>query len=232
MGWSSVGVAWIAKYWFGLMLAGLLAWWFFTGETVVNVGRSLIGRGRKLSDSHLDADGNVIETPEQIQAQIIGALGRPVELDAVIMARVGASESPGATERERAAIQWVLRNDAESHGWSIAFTAYKAGGAPDTFGTQAGRRYATTGGGRREIHEADLFMAEAILAGQVADPTGGATKFVHYTGYRRFVDFLAAHPKVQAWIDAGARPVALGDVGTLIVFIGAGDALPPGSAYA
>lgn len=226
-------MAGLAKYWPWLAVAGLVLWWFFLGEGPVMLARSFLGRGRRLTSSHdADANNSVDESPWEIQAQVIGALGRSVDLDAVIMARVIASESPGGTEREKVAIGWVLRNDAETHGWSIAFTAYEAGGAPDTFGSQVGRRYATTGGGRREICEQEIWIAEGILSGQIANPVGAATKFIHYTGYRRLVDFLAAHPKVQAWIDAGAQPVALVDVGTLIVFISAGDALPPGSAYA
>lgn len=222
----------LGRYWFYMAAGALLCWWFFTGQGPVGIVRAYFGRGARLTASHLDGAGNVLESPEQIQGQVVGALGRPVELDAVIMARVIASESPGGTVKEKAAIGWVLQNDAAAHGWTLAYTAYKAGPADNVFGSQAGRRYATTGGGTREIYDADLEIAEGIRAGRIPDPTGGATKFVHFTGYRRFRDWLADHPKVQGWIDAGVVPVALGGVGTLIVFVDSGDVLPPGGAYA
>lgn len=216
----------VRKYWIELAAGALLAWWFFTGEGPVNIVRGFFGRGAKLTESHIRPDGSLEETPEQLQGQVVGALGRSVELDAVLMARVSASENPGANEREKAAIQWVLRNDAAAHGWTIrrAVTVN-----PGTLGRQAGRRYSTAGGGVggvREIHEDDLTIAEDILAGALPDPTAGATKFIHYSGYARFRDWLDDNPKVAQW---GGVPVDLGDVGRLVVFVPDGQPLPSGA---
>lgn len=203
--------------WFAVV--GLAAWWFFMGDSPVQVVRRFVGRGKKLTTSHLNPDGSLVESPDDLVAQVRAAMGRDVAEDAVLLARVSASEHSGAAEREKTAIQWVCRNDASAHGWSIRHTVTVN---PGTLGKQAGRRYATDGGGPLgcdEIHEDDLYVAESILAGQLPDPTYGAAKFVHMTGYRKFEDFLLGHPKVQEWIDAGLAPVFLGDVSTLVVFL-------------
>ena len=197
----------------------LLVWWLMAGDSPASVVRHVVGRGARLSASSLDSNGATVESIEAIKAQVEAALGRAVSEDALVMARVIASEDAGGTEAAKVAVGWVLRNDAEAHGWSIRFTATAN---PGTFGRQdRGRRYSTAGGGlgTREIHTDDLLIAEAVTSGEVADPTGGATKFVHYTGYARFRDFLAAYPRVQAWVDGGLVPNFLGGVGALVCFV-------------
>lgn len=204
---------------FWLAVAALCGWWFFKGDNPVQLARSFLGRGKKLTRSTLNADGSLSESVDDLVSQVKTAIGRDVAEDAVAMARVSASEHDGADEREKGAIQWVLRNDAAAHGWSIRHAVTVN---PGTLGSQAGRRYSTAGGGLagcREIHEDDLYVAESILAGAIPDPTYGATKFVHMTHYRRFEDFLLGHPQVQAWLDAGLAPVYLGGVSTLVVFL-------------
>lgn len=216
-----------------LATAAILGWWFFRGENPVQMARKFVGRGKRLTTSHLNADGSLRESPADLVAQVHAATGRSdISETAVLMARVSASENAGAAEREKTAIQWVLRNDAAAHAWSVR-TAVTVN--PGSLGKQAGRRYSTAGGGllgSREIHDDDLYIAEAIERGEVADFTGGATKFIHYTGYKRFVDFLKANPKVQAWIDEdGLEPVFLGGVGNLVVFRSAG-VMPDGQPLA
>lgn len=204
-------------FWLGV--AALCGWWFFVGDDPVQLARTFLGRGKRLTMSHLNADGSLAESVDDIVSQVRAAMGRGVAEDAALMARVSASEHAGANEREKAAIQWVLKNDAEKHGWSIRHAVTVN---PGTLGSQAGRRYSTAGGGlagSREAHEDDLYVAESILAGAISDPTYGATKFVHMTGYERFEDFLLGHPKVQGWLDAGLAPVFLGGVSTLVVFL-------------
>jgi hypothetical protein len=208
-----------ARLAFWLFAAALLGWWFFAGDDPVQLIRQFVGRGKKLSTSTLRADGSLAESVEDIVEQVENALARSVGEDAVLMARVSASEHAGANEKEKAAIQWVLKNDAEKHGWSIQHTVTVN---PGTLGSQAGRRYSTAGGGlagSREIHEDDIYVAESIRAGVIPDLTYGATKFVHMTGYAKFEDFLLGHPKVQAWLDGGLAPVFLGGVSTLVVFL-------------
>lgn len=203
-------------------IALVAGWWFVEGDDPLALLRRIIGRGRRLSSSHLADTGATVESIEEIVGQVRKATGRDVSLDAVVMARVISSESPGGSRKEKTAIGWVLRNDADSHGWSIR---YCATANPGNFGRQDfGRRYSTRGGGltnSREIHEDDLAIAEAILSDGLEDPTGGARKFVHYTGFTRFADFLAARPRVRAWMTeaGGALPVFLGGVGALVVFV-------------
>jgi len=131
-----------AAFWWGVTF--LFAWWFFMGDNPIQLAHAFVGRGKQLTTSHLNDDGSLQESPEDLQAQVKAALGRDVALDAVLLARVTASEHAGASEREKSAIAWVCKNDADSHGWSIRYTVTVN---PGTLGTQAGRRYSTAGGG-------------------------------------------------------------------------------------
>lgn len=199
--------------WLALALA---AWWFFVGDNPAHLVNQFVGRGRKLTTSHLDDAGNLIESPQDLQAQIALALGRSVDLDAVLLARVSASEHAGAFTKEKTAIQWVCRNDAQEHGWSIQYTVTVN---PGSLGVQTGRRYSTRGGGlagEREIHEDDLQIAEDILAGRSLDITGGAAKFVHKTGFKSVAAYLGL---VAKWQQDGLSPVFLGGVSSLVVFL-------------
>lgn len=207
------------KLLFWALVTFLAVSWFFQGNNPMHIVKQFVGRGKKLTTSSLDDSGNLRQSVDEIVKQVRNALGREISEDAVLLARMSASEHAGASEREKQAMQWVCKNDADSHGWSIRYTVTVN---PGTLGEQTGRRYSTRGGGalgEREIHEDDVFVAESILAGDLPDITGGATKFVHMTGYRRFSDFLAGHPKVKQWSAEGLVPVALGDVSTLVVLL-------------
>jgi hypothetical protein len=219
-------VAWVREQWFYLALLGLGLWWFFTGDTPVSLVRAFVGRGRQLTTSTKDGV-NVAESLDEFCAQISGILGGTPDPDAVIMARVAASESGKGTTREKTAIMLVLQNDAAKHfGGDLyrcataAVKGYSGMGAQADGGVSV-RRYSTVGGGLlgyREIHEEELAIAQDIRSGAIQDWTGGAEKFIHYTGYARLADYLAAHPKVQGWVDSGLAPVSLGGVGVLVVF--------------
>ena len=218
-------MAWLSEKWLWLCLVGLGVWWFFTGDTPVSLVRAYVGRGRQLTTSTNDGD-NVAESLDDLCAQIGGILGGTPDPDAVIMARVAASENGKGTTREKTAIMLVLQNDAAAHFGGNVYACATAGVAGHSgMGAQSKnnvtfRRYSTVGGGLlgyREIHEEELSIAQGIRAGQIADFTGGAEKFIHYTGYARLADYLATHPKVQGWIDSGLEPVSLGGVGVLVV---------------
>jgi hypothetical protein len=202
-------------FWLAVLL--LLAWWFFMGDTPIEIARAFLGRGKQLTTSSLNTDGSLVQSPEDLQNQVQTALGRSVALEAVLLARVSASEHAGANQAEKTAIQWVCKNDAVTHGWDIR-TCVTVN--PGTLGTQPGRRYSTAGGGAgsREIHEDDLAIAESIVAGTTQDPTSGATKFIHWTNYDSFSDYLAGHPAVAAWENEGLVPQQLPGTSTLIVF--------------
>jgi len=198
-------------------VAAVLGWWFFMGDNPVQLVRRFVGRGKRLTRTTIDGNDDVVQSVDEVVAQVRAAMGRDVSEDAILLARVSASEHPGAAEREKGAVQWVCRNDAAKHGWSQRYTVtVNRGTNRGKLGHQSGRRYAS----HLDIYEDDLYIAESLLAGQIPDITFGATKFVHYTGFRRFQDFLAARPKVQAWIDEGGlAPVFLGDVSTFVCFL-------------
>jgi hypothetical protein len=204
------------------LAAAAFFWWFFMGETPINLVRKFVGRGKRLSRSHLDGSDNIVESIDDLLAQASAVMGREVSQDAYLLARVSASENGGANAREKTAIQWVCRNDATSHGWSQWFTVTTAKGC---LGRQKGRRYSTA----LDPCEDDLFLAEAILGGQLPDITGGSTHFIHYTGYKRFVDFLTDYPNVRQWVKNGNVPINLGGVGLLVVFVPPGNVVPDGA---
>ena len=211
------------KIWLWIAIA-LAAWWFFQGDDPLTLVRQFVGRGKKLSVTTMSNGSDVDQSIDEVVAQVVAAMGRDVARDAVILARVSSNEHPGASEREKQAIQWVCKNDADANGWSLDYTTTVN---PGSWGTQSGRRYAThgqdigtkIGTGVYEIHEDDLFVAESILNGSLPDITGGATKFVHITGYDSFADFVQGHPKVAKWLAAGLVPVYLGGVSTLVVLL-------------
>ena len=213
-----------SKLWL-LLAVVLFGWWFFVGDSPLQLARSFVGRGRKLSVTTMRNGRDLDQTVDEVVAQVSTAMGRPVAKDSVIKARVSANENPGTSEDEKAAIQWVCKNDAEQEGWSQEFVTTTARGC---WGTQAGRRYSThgedigshVGTGIYEIHEDDLFVAESIDNGSIPDPTGGATKFVHTTGYANFKDFLAGHPRVAEWASGGLVPVWLfGRMSKLVILL-------------
>ena len=190
------------------LLVAIAAWWFFTGDLPDGVWRRFVGRGRQLSRSTLSDGANCDQTIDDLVAQAAATMGRAVATDAYLLARVSASEHGGANAREKGAIQWVCKNDAAAHGWSISYTVTVN---PGTLGTQAGRRYST----RFDPCEDDLEVAELILAGQLADITGGAQHFVHKSP--AFVVSGGWSRVLTNW--AGLSPVYLGNVSSLVVFV-------------
>jgi hypothetical protein len=215
-------------HWLLLLGLGLGLWWFLTGDTPVSIVRAFVGRGRRLTSSS-DADGDKLtdESLDDLVGQIAKAVGYTPDRDDVLTARVIASENGKASAEEKTAIGWVLRNDAAKHFADNLF-ACATNGHKYQLGAQVGpgfvARYSTIGSAGntlqlyREIHEDDLSIAQDIRSGALPDPTGASEKFIHYTGFSRFKDWLAQHPKVQGWIDSGLTPVSLPGCGVLVVF--------------
>jgi hypothetical protein len=215
-----------------LLLGCIFAWWFFMGDGPAEIARNFVGRGRKLSSTTMRNGRDLDQTVDEVVSQVNQAMGRKVERDAVILARVIANEHPGCNQREAGAIGWVCLNDARAHfGGDLEQTTTTARGC---WGTQKGRRYSSHGEDvstfqedvqfhvRKaifEIHEGDLYVAESILNGSIKDITGGATNFVHVRPREAFADFLLGHPNVKKWLENGLRPVWLGDVSTLVILL-------------
>lgn len=199
-----------------LLFVALAAWWFFTGDLPDGIVKTFMGRGRRLSVSTLSDGHNVDQSIDDLVAQASAVMGRPVAQDAYLLARTSSTEHGSAGEREKTVIQWICWNDAQAHGWSIfkvlTVTNPKVPDAAAGFlGSQKGRRYGTS----FDPYEDDLEIAERILAGQIADITGGATHYVHKTP--AFVASGGWDRVLADWSKLG--PVYLGGVSSLVVFV-------------
>ena len=202
-------MGWFKKYWFWVLAGAVFVWWFFTGDTPVNIIANLIGRGLRLGLFHQDASGNNIEQLDDQLAGAVAIVGRPIARDAFILAMVSASEHAAAGEKEKALMQRIVMNYADSRGESIeqAVTGGKG------FGHQAGRYCSTVNG----PWEDDLKYAEANLAGTQPDDSMGAKHWVHKTGFATFTDYQAT---CDSWYASGGIvPINVGGVSSLRIFI-------------
>ena len=199
----------LRRYWFWVLVGLGVAWWFFTGDTPVDVLTGLVGRGRRLSVRTIDDSGTVVESLGDLVAQAVAVLGTDVQPDAYLLASVSASEHPNAGEREKAAIQRVVINDAAAHGWSKEYAVTVGKG----MGHQSGRRYSSA----RDPYEDDLRIAVANLNGTQADETSGATNFVHKTGFKTLSDYSALCAKWYA--SSKIVPVALDGIPSFRLFL-------------
>lgn len=200
----------LRKHWIWLVGAGLLVWWLMRGGVpVVDLLARLIGRGRKLTSPTLDENGDVVESIEELTAQAAAVLGEQLEQDDVYLGTVAGSEHAEAPDREKAAIVQVAINDANKHGWSIAFTVTSGKG----LGQQEGRRYAS----RRAMYERDLRIAQAVRAGEMADETQGSTHFVHVTGFKTLGAYQALCAKWYA--ESKIVPVKLSGIPSFRIFL-------------
>ena len=199
----------LKKHWILISGLAIFAWWFFTSDTPVNILAHIIGRGKRLGTHTLDDDGNVVEKLDDLVAGASSIVGRSVSKDAYLLAAVSASEHAHAGIKEKALIQRVMMNDAAAHDWSLEYTITVGKG----MGKQSGRRCSTANG----PWEDDLAIAEANIAGTITDDSGGATKFVHKTGFRTITDYTAICEK---WFsEDGVVPVDVGGVSSLRIFL-------------
>jgi hypothetical protein len=192
-------------------------WWLTTGDVpVISALQNIIGRGRRLTSTSLDGDGNISETPVALATAAGQTMGREVSPDAYTLARIADSEHPTGDIREKAAIMQVCINDAAAHGWSIEYCATVGKG----YGSQAGRRYSTA----RDPYEATLILAEAVLSNGIPDETRGSTHFVHVTGFANFGAYQALCDKWQS--SANIVPVKLPGINSFRLFLSANDYAP------
>ena len=199
----------VRKHWLFLTGFAIFVWWFFTGDTPMNILANIIGRGRRLGTHTLDDSGTVIESLDELVAGASAIVGRPVSADAYMLAAVSASEHAHAGAKEKALIQRVMMNDADAQGWSLQYCITVGKG----MGKQSGRRCSTVNG----PWEDDLALAEANLAGTQPDDSGGATKFVHVTGFHFITDYYAVLDK---WYkESKIVPVDVGGVSSLRIFL-------------
>lgn len=177
-------------------------------ESVGNVIGDLTKRGQRLTVSpRLNAQGQVPMPPEQLLAQAQVTLGRPISMDAYALARMIRAEGGSGPVPEKQARAWVALNDAAAHNWSLLYTI----AGPDLlFGQQIGWRYASgrneKTGGTVDPYENDLYVAEAVLAGQLPDNTGGAVKFVDIDSFGVQEGTGSYEDKVADWARDGLQP--------------------------
>ncbi len=169
-------------------------------ESVNDVIVDFTNRGQRLSvSSPPGADGRIPDSPQSLAAQAAVTLGRDVAVDAYALARMLRSEGGRGPVPEKTARAWVALNDRDAHGWTTLYTIV---GPKGTFGPQRGWRYASG----QDPYENDLYLAEAVLAGQLPDNTGGATKFVDIDSFGVQEGTGSYEALVESWAKDGLQP--------------------------
>ncbi len=159
-----------------LVILGIILLAPAAGLVVLNV----LTRGKRLTYTTLDDNGDCQTSPQDCAAQASAALGiDTVDVDAYSLARMLASEEESATPTTKAALAWVALNVAAARGTTITMlvtTDVNAHG-DGLYGHQAGRWASTAS----DPYEQDLNVALNCLAGSTPDPTGGAVHFFRPT---------------------------------------------------
>jgi hypothetical protein len=150
-------------------------------------------------------------TPEELAAEATETLGSPVYPIEYAMARMLRCERTpahkGGNDAEAAAIVWVCINDAATHHGGDIMAALTGGKG---LGRQGPRAYAT---GRLDPYDVDLQLVRQCTGGQIEDPTGGATHFMHRGGFKTHEEYLAA---VDKWTNEHKWSRIDLDVGTTL----------------
>lgn len=180
-----------------LLLLLVLAAWLW-GDKAVRTVLDFKDRGLRLSRSTMDGN-SVVQDPADLLAQASKTLGRDVDPDAYALARMIRSEASSGSVVEKTTVAFVAVKDRDRHGWSMLYTV----AGPDyRFGRQIGWRYATS----KDPYEIDLQVAEAVLAGRVADPAPGALKFVHVSAFGVQAGTSSYDELVTRWAAEGLEP--------------------------
>lgn len=165
----------------GLALGVGAFWWYHRNdpgtplEQLVNAAAYVVTRGRRLTHTTLNDNGDVDDDPEELAAAASDVVGRPVTLDQLALSRMLASEESTSSTETKIAIAWVAMNEARRRAVSVSALLLKDNGPGDGyFGEQRGR-YAST---RSDSYEGDLQIATAVESGSIADTTGGAVHFL------------------------------------------------------
>jgi hypothetical protein len=162
-------------------------WWILSAigfaflflDKAVNTISDITERGRRLSDSHIDARGIVTEDPVSLRAQAQSILKRDISADAYAAARMVRSEDGSASTLTKARLVGVAMNQARKLGWSVdRLIRFHTDAQRDgRFGLQITGRFAST----RDPYENDLAAAELALS--LGDQTEGAMNFAHRNAF-------------------------------------------------
>jgi hypothetical protein len=199
------------RRWWPWLLVLALALWLF-GAAAVSTVRDYVTRGARLTTSTI-TDGVVDQSIAQLVQDASSTVGRAIPVDTYSVARMLRSEYGSGPVAAKIAMAWVARNDAAELGRSVTATINAGTRAGVAYGAQAGGgRYSTA----HDPYENDLAIAEAVMTGDEADPTGGAVKFVHKSG---FATSSGYDDTVTKWAAEGLSPVEKDGWGQLVVFV-------------
>jgi hypothetical protein len=170
------------------------------GGAAVTAAADFTNRGRRLSQSPpLNDAGQVDRDPSYLKADAEQIVGRAITEEAYALARMLRSEGGHGSVEEKQARAWVAMNDRAAHGWSLLYTI---AGKDRLFGRQRGWRYASG----EDPYENDLAIAEAVLAGELPDNTGGAVKFVDIGSFGAQEGSGSYEATLASWRSEGLSP--------------------------
>lgn len=194
-----------------IAIAAVAGWWFFTGDTPLDLLEALVNRGRRLTMITLDSEGNALESLDDLCEAAGKILGWPVEPNAMVLAIMSGSEHAAGGVKEKALLQRVAMN----RGSDLVQVITSGHG----LGKQGSRRQFATS---RDAYEMDLLIAQSNLDGGIPDDSMGAKYFVHKTGFASLTGYADT---CRRWFDSmGIVPVDVGQVGSLRIFIPLADA--------
>ena len=176
-----------------LIILGIVVLAPTAGRFVLNV----VTRGKRLTWTDVDDNGDMPDDPDALADAAANQVNYKVETDEYALARMFASEGESEyNQATKVAIGWVAVNAARSRGLSVTqlLTNDVNAHGQGKFGEQKGR-WAST---RFDPYEGDLTIAQAVLQGNVPDPTNGAVHYYEPT----LQDKLFALAKVKSDADA------------------------------
>jgi hypothetical protein len=156
----------------GLIILGIILIAPSVGLVVLNV----LTRGKRLTTSVLDDNGDCETSPQDLAAQASATLNvDAVDVDVYSLARMLASEEESATPATKAALAWVAINVAALRGTTVTLLLTHDVNAhgDGKYGHQAGRWASTA----TDPYEQDFNIAINCMTGSTPDPTDGAVHF-------------------------------------------------------
>lgn len=160
------------------------------------------------SKTKLNSDGTVTYDGETPVDPITLATDSGVDVDVMSLARLIESEAGILPMSGRVGVAWASMNYAGSHSKSITELVTKATKtvASGYYGKQNQGRYCATS---KDASQDSIDIAQQVISGSVADPTGGAEQWDSPWSY---ADPTKAETVAQSRRDAGRVEVDLPDV--------------------
>jgi hypothetical protein len=164
---------------------GSWPWWFWTlvilGIAFIAPGAGLVvlnvlTRGKRLTTTTADSNGDIQADPNDLARQAADTLGiADTSVEAYSLARMCASEGESYSPATKAAICWVALNVANARNTSVTalLTDDTNAHGQGLYGKQTGRWASTI----NDPYEGDWNIALNVLTGATPDPTNGATHY-------------------------------------------------------